>query len=221
MWDLVCFFGVNIGWFGSQAGHIWQRSICISFILISGFCFSLGSHKLRRGLTVLVSSAVVTVVTLLFMRNSIIIFGILTFIGSAMLIMLLLEKLLRHVNCFVGFFLSVLLFIMFEHVVSGYISLFFVKIYLPKWLFANIFTAFFGFPPISFVSFDYFPIFPWIFLYIAGYYLFHIFSRLGLMRLLRRPRILPLEFVGRHTLIIYLAHQPLIYGILYIVFMFL
>ena len=163
----------------------------------------------------------IVICTLLFMRNSIIIFGILTFIGSAMLIMLPLERLLRRVNCYVGFFLSVLLFIIFESVTLGYINLFFVKLYLPKWLFANTFTAFLGFPHPMFVSYDYFPIFPWIFLYIAGYYLFHIFSRLRLMRLLHRPRIQPIEFIGRHTLIIYLVHQPLIYGLLYIIFMFL
>ena len=221
MWDLVYLFGANVGWFADTAGHIWQRSICISFILISGFCFSLGSHKLKRGLTVLAASAVITLATVLFMRNSIIIFGILSFIGSAMLIMLPLERLLRRVNCYVGFFLSVLLFIIFESVTLGYINLFFVKLYLPKWLFANTFTAFLGFPHPMFVSYDYFPIFPWIFLYIAGYYLFHIFSRLGLMRLLHRPRIQPIEFIGRHTLIIYLVHQPLIYGLLYIIFMFL
>ena len=63
MWDAVYLFGVVVPWYSAGQGRLWQQSICWVFILLSGFCFSLGHHGLRRGLTVLAASAAVTVVT--------------------------------------------------------------------------------------------------------------------------------------------------------------
>ena len=43
-------FGKDPGWYFRIGPHIWQQSICWSFILISGFVWSWGKKKnLRRG----------------------------------------------------------------------------------------------------------------------------------------------------------------------------
>ena len=47
-WDMVYLFGKNWIWFESTAGYVWQQSICISFILLSGFCWNFGRKKLKR-----------------------------------------------------------------------------------------------------------------------------------------------------------------------------
>ena len=85
-WDLVYMFGVKWQWYGSEGARIWQQSICWTFILLSGFSYNLGRKHIRRGATVFLGGAVVSLVTLIFMPSSKIIFGILTCIGSCMLL---------------------------------------------------------------------------------------------------------------------------------------
>ena len=79
MWDLVYLFGVSAPWYGSWQGELWQQSICWVFILLSGFCVPLGHRTLKRGAQVFAAGALVTVVTLVFMPEDRVVFGVLTF----------------------------------------------------------------------------------------------------------------------------------------------
>ena len=63
MWDLVYIYGVKAIWYMSEGAYIWQQAICHTFILLSGFCFSLGRKHLRRGLTVFAVGCVISLVT--------------------------------------------------------------------------------------------------------------------------------------------------------------
>lgn len=96
-WDLVNLFGIQADWYYGLPGHLWQQSICWVFILLSGFCVQLGHHTLRRGAQVFGAGALVTAVTLLFMPEDRVVFGVLTLLGSAMLLTGLLEKPLRRI----------------------------------------------------------------------------------------------------------------------------
>lgn len=102
-WDLVNLFGIQADWYYGLPGHLWQQSICWVFILLSGFCVQLGHHTLRRGAQVFGAGALVTAVTLLFMPEDRVVFGVLTLLGSAMLLTGLLEKQLRRVPPAAGF----------------------------------------------------------------------------------------------------------------------
>ena len=208
MWDLVYMGGVEIGWYGALPGHIWQQSICWTFILISGFCWSLGSKRLRRGLTVFIGGAVVTLATALVMPQARIIYGTLTLLGSSMLLMIPLEKLLRYINCEIGFIVSGLLFAATKKLMYG--TLWFGKVELPSWLYRNYFTAFLGFPHEGFYSGDYFPLMPWLFLFVTGYFLYRIFEKYNLLQFLAHKGFEPLEWIGRHALEIYMVHQPIL-----------
>lgn len=95
-WDLVFLFGVQMNWYAATPGHLWQQSICWVFILLSGFCVPLGHHTLRRGATVFGAGVLITAVTLLFMPEDRVVFGVLTLLGSAMLLTGLLEPLLKR-----------------------------------------------------------------------------------------------------------------------------
>ena len=87
------------------------------------------------------------------------------------------------------------------------------RLALPQALYASYTTAYFGFMPKSFFSTDYFPLLPWLFLFWAGYFLHHLVGR-GRLAPLRRSVCPPLGWMGRHSLVLYLLHQPVILGVL-------
>lgn len=94
-WDLVFLFDVNMRWYAGTPGRLWQQTICWVFILLSGFCAPFGRYMLRRGTVVFGAGAVVTLATLVFMPEGRVIFGVLTFLGTAMLLTGVLEPLLK------------------------------------------------------------------------------------------------------------------------------
>ena len=113
-----------------------------------------------------------TLVTVLFMPEEQIWFGVLTLIGSCMLLMVPLEKLLRHVPVGVGLAASAALFTLLRNVNQG--TLGFEDWTLgtvPEGLYRNLLTAYIGFPPPDFFSTDYFSLLPWLFLFLAGHFL--------------------------------------------------
>ena len=74
-------------------------------------------------------------------------------------------------------------------------------------------SGFLGFPPADCYSTDYFSLLPWCFLFLTGYFL----RRVQLDRQARPERDIRLPVfstLGRHSLLIYLVHQPLVFGLL-------
>ena len=70
-----------------------------------------------------------------------------------------------------------------------------------------------GFRNASFFSSDYFPIIPWIFVYFAGNIVGLWVTEKKLPPKFYSMRVPFLADVGRNTLIIYLLHQPVLYGL--------
>ncbi len=164
MWDLVYIFRVDIPWYRTQAGFVWQQSICWTFILLSGFCFRLGQRPLRRGLTVFAGGVIVSLVSILAMPASAIRWGVLTLMGSCMLLMIPLDRLLKKGNPYLGIAISFALFALTRYASRGYLGCFSQALWqLPDWLYQNLLTAWAGFPGPGFSSTDYFPIIPWLF----------------------------------------------------------
>ena len=217
MWDVVFLFGVVQKWYTGRPGFVWQQSICWVFILLSGFCLPLGHHPFRRGAVVFGAGALVTAVTLLFLPEDVVWFGVLTLLGSSMLLTAALDPLFRRVPPAVGVAVSALLFWGTYPTMNGFWNLPGGRLALPQALYASYPTAYFGFMPKSFFSTDYFPLLPWLFLFWAGYFLHHLVGRERLAPL-RRSVCPPLGWLGRHSLVLYLLHQPVILGVLTVAF---
>jgi len=79
----------------------------------------------------------------------------------------------------------------------------------------NLFSPF-GIYDGSFTSADYFPLLPWCGVFFLGAFAGRFFKK-GEGSIKPAPRwTKPLDFVGRHALIMYLAHQVALFGILYL-----
>ncbi len=179
------------------------------FILIAGIAASIrmgrctdisGCMKsfLARGGELILLGAGITVVTWVFLDGEgYVIYGILSLIGTGLI---LSPVLLRYPR---------LSFISGLVLVSGaVISL----PHGPLWL---VWT---GIHPDNFYSVDYTPVIPWLGFFLLGGGIGSIIYPGGTRRMILTPswaRILnPLIIPGRHSLIIYLVHQPVILGIL-------
>ena len=46
LWDLVYIYNVDIDWYKGSYGYLWQQGICWTFILLSGFCFSVSLYTI-------------------------------------------------------------------------------------------------------------------------------------------------------------------------------
>ena len=215
VWDLVYLFGYNWQWYHSIGAYVWQQYICWSFILVSGFCLPMSRRGRKRGLTVFLAGCLITAVTVLAAPDSVIIFGVLTLIGSCMLLLLPFRNILRRCHPLAGFIISVGLFVITRDVNRGYLGFEGWHIcLLPEGWYQNLLTAYLGLPPADFSSADYFSLLPWLFLFVSGFYLYYICERYGLLAKMKLKSCRLFEFIGRRSLIIYLLHQPVIYGIL-------
>ncbi|MFV0466209.1 MAG: heparan-alpha-glucosaminide N-acetyltransferase [Lachnospiraceae bacterium] len=221
IWDLNFLYGHSMNWFQTQTGYFWQQSICWVFIFLSGFCFRFVSRPIKRNAVILLLGLLISVATWIAIPQDRVLFGILTFLGSAGLLMGLItrrqnkESKDRHAAAKTILFF--LLFLILKNGYYGYLGFgSLVRIDLPDFLYQNLATAYLGFPPASFYSGDYFPLIPWFFLYLTGYFASQMKAVRERMDLLTKVRIPIAEWIGKRALVIYVLHQPALLGILYL-----
>ncbi|OGD11288.1 MAG: hypothetical protein A2Y86_04780 [Candidatus Aminicenantes bacterium RBG_13_62_12] len=173
------------------------------FIVICGLSSSLTRSNLRRAWKLLGLAAVVTAATLVFDPASAVHFGILHCLGICVLLFSLTLEKSRPLTCAAAG-AAVLVFSAALLILLRNASVRF------DWLLP------FGIHSPSYASFDYFPLFPWLGVYLAG-------TALGKSVYAPRrsliPKRLPVSFIniaGRHSLWIYIVHQPVLIGIFYV-----
>lgn len=214
-WDLVYLFGLDWPWYHSFGAYVWQQSICWTFILLSGYCWSLGRRQFRRGLTVFACGAAVTGVTWALMPSNLVFWGVLSLLGAASMLLVPFAPLLRRIPPRLGLGVSFALFLLLRDVNSGWLGFEGLRVLrLPAGLYRNWFTACLGFPFDGFFSTDYFPLLPWFFLFLTGFFLRRLQPEDAAGG---RPRPL-VTWMGRHSLAVYMLHQPAAFGALWLLF---
>lgn len=215
VWDLVYLYGVKWDWYYGTGAYIWQQSICWVFIFLSGFCWSLGSKPLKRGLTVFAAGIIISAVTCFFMPESRVIFGILTLIGSCMILMIPLHKLLRNIPEIPGMIASAVLFVLTKNINEGSLGFHEWKLAeLPQAWYQGDVAAFLGFPGADFWSADYFSLFPWLFLFVCGYFSYYVLKNKNILDRYFMLGTNPFKKIGQHSLSVYMLHQPVLYILL-------
>lgn len=202
------------------AVYPYEPLISITFITICGICCTFSHNNLKRGLLVFAISTVITLVTAVFTPSQTILFGVLHFLGIAILIYTLVQKtsIFNKISVKIGLFISLALYIICYNIPKGYIGfipLFNIK--LPQELYSFYWLSFLGFPSADFTSGDYFPIIPNIFLFFFGVFLGKIIDNKKLPEFMYKKLCPPLDYIGKHALIIYVMHQPLIIAILFVI----
>ncbi len=222
-WDLRYIFGVDVPFLGQTAGNVFQYVNATLFVSLSGFCWSMGRNPLRRGLECFGFGALLSIITITIMPENRVLFGVLTLIGTCMILLVPLERIFRRVPAVCGVAASAVLFAFTRNLSAHWLGFGEWRIFtVPDWLYTGNVSAYLGFPPTGFYSTDYFAVVPWFFAFCAGYFLYRwakesLCEEGAFWRALCFD-IKPLSFVGRNSLVIYLFHQPVIYGALWLWF---
>ena len=177
-------------------------------------CWPLGKNHWKRGIFIFSVGALFTLITEIFMPSERIWFGVLSFMGTAMLLFIFLAPYLEKVPSIFGFMVSSLLFLGFKNINRGYLGFFsFRLVNLPKEWYSVKGLSFLGFPNPDFYSSDYFPLLPWIFLYGAGFYFFKWIEKKDERLNILTKKISLFQNIGKYSIWIYIVHQPIILGI--------
>ncbi len=186
------------------------------FIAICGFSCYLSHNNWKRGTILLFVSLAMSAFLWFVMPDNMIWFGILQFLACSILLFAACERPLSHLPVWLGVLLCVLLFVVTYHLpldAGSYIGI--------EGLFTvttpNLGVAFYPLGMGYVFGEDYFPLLPWVFLFLAGTFLGRWSRGHSLPAFCYRDHIRPLSFLGRHALLIYILHQPVIYGLAWIV----
>ncbi len=155
------------------------------FIFIAGVSSQFSRNNLKRGLLLVACAAIVSLVT--YLNGTLVWFGIIHFMAVAVLLYWLLEK-LKITFPFV--FISAFVF--------GYFGL----THFPTEAMAE-----------AFPTYDYFPIIPWGYVFFLGVYCGRPIKEGKWPKWFYETKVPFFPKVGRQTLLIYMVHQPIVYGL--------
>jgi len=189
----------------------------VLFVSISGMAIQMSHHATKRGLLLTALAIAFTLLSLLLFPAAPIYFGMLHQLAFCILFCLVFHPLLGYIPPVAGFVVSLVIFILTYHVSDGYIGF--------QSLISLDITALQGdsvllYPlgllntPLS--AFDYYPIFPWFFLFLAFTFIGTYAAEGRFPEWTTKMHVRPLAFVGRHSLLIYVLHIPILYGLLWL-----
>lgn len=211
LYDMAAFLGAPWWIFTNPVFDTLHYLFAGCFILLSGVSSRFSRSNLRRGGKLIAVALALTLVTCLADWLSLrlwgedfgvrILFGVLHLLGFCMVFYGLTARWLDRLPGPLLPLLCLVLLILTAKNVSG------LFITDQVWLFP------FGYLTEGFYSADYFPILPWIFVFLAGTWLGGLIREGKLPPGFYTARFPFFPQLGRHALLIYLLHQPILAGL--------
>lgn len=198
-YDLVTFAGAPLWLFRNAVFDPLHYFFAGLFIFISGISSNFSHSNVARGVKVIGVALVITLVTTV--MDMPIVFGILHLLGVCMLLYGLTQGFWQRLNGRLPWLVPVLSAAgaaATAHLVNGYPS-------------ATPYLWMFGLTTPGFVSTDYFPLLPWIFVFLLGTWAGKYVREGRLPKWFYETKVPFFPVVGRKSLLIYVAHQPLLY----------
>jgi len=208
LYDLGAMAGVGslLGFTTDLSTPAWlaaQYFFAALFVVLSGISSTLSRGNVRRALKLLAVALLVTAATFFFNRAATVHFGILHCLGASILIYGLAFERAKASACAAAGAAVIAVSLIPPLALKGVTIRF-------DWLLPL------GIHSPGYSSFDYFPLLPWLGIFLLGVALGKSVyaSRRSLIR--RRLPVTFINFAGRHSLLIYIVHQPVILAVLYL-----
>jgi len=182
---------LDSGWF-----KVVQTFFASCFVALAGASCNFSRNNLRRAVQFILVALLITAVTAIVTPRLAIWFGIVHLMGGATLLYSLVGKWLDKVPVFVW----PILFALTWQLPKTY-----TQIEGLWWL---------GIRTVHFSSGDYYPMMPWFFMYMLGVWLGKQIKSNRLPNRFYRLRCPALEAISRHSLVLFVLHQPVILGLL-------
>ena len=209
-YDLRFLAGVRLAWFAPPLQDVWRASISWTFLFVAGCMCSLSRNNLKRGLTYSAVAVAIYAATAFAAVDTPISFGIIFCMSACTLVAWLLDKLHCLPRGPVAAAILILCFVIFLGLPSGTIGVGPLSFALPQSLYALPGLAWFGIPGPGFESGDYYPLLPFVLMYLAGASMGAWLTGRGYPKWAQDANVPVLNFVGRHALIVYVIHQPIL-----------
>lgn len=183
------------------------------FIVLSGICCCMSRNNALRGAKLLGVSILFTLATVIVDYRAPVTFGILHLLSVSILIFSATEKWLRKLPKLSMAALCTLLYAFTYNTKKGYFGFLNLTVAVPEKLMYKSRLFVFGFLDGTYAALDYFPLLPYLFMFLAGVFLGMWLAKRKLPEFAYKETHF-LGFLGKHSLFIYIIHQPIIYGAL-------